>query len=87
MPDDAKLLGSITYQGRVYTLGSDGSWTGPGDGMVQWLNEEFPPFRHTTACDAVLPAGYETVAAAAKAYGDPSPTLPSFRPSAPGTVH
>lgn len=84
-----KTLGSITHAGKVYTLTDALVWTGDDPVTVEILNAAFPPERYERGSAAALPAGYETVRAAARYYRDPEPTLPAFPPSdePPGTVH
>lgn len=79
------MLGSMTWHGEVYALGEDGQWAGPNAAIVEML-EPFTP-RYYPAGGVSLPVGFEAVAAAAKAFGDPNPTLPAFAASAPGVIH
>jgi hypothetical protein len=82
-------LGSITIREEVYTLTDAGAWTGPNANTVEILNGSFPPARYERGSSAVLPAGFETVRAAARYYRDQNPTLPAFSASdePPDTVH
>lgn len=86
----ANEIGSVTaanFDGQRYALGRSGQWSGPAALVVEFLNDHFAPHQHATASSAVIPFGYEAVAAAAKHFGDPAPQLPAFGPSAPGVIN
>ena len=85
--DENKPLGSITFEGKRYTLGADWKWSGPSFLVVELLDGLFNPRSIDSPCDAVAPRGYAVVRAAAKWAKDENPELPKHPPSEPGTVH